>query len=508
MSIVLDESNRSRAFTAVGSAEGVADNLWSEWRVNRSPGVAEPTDPIVTQWIKDYLDGVRASVSRILDRDLTVVTGADALAGFWASHAIDREKPSALANLARLVFIMSREIEIAHSTDDRRTVPVVNFEASRLRFPNLKRSREARADRTLSNAGDLEDQMAEAARVLPAGCQLVVVDDRLQSGGTLSAVNAAARAHALLPQAIIVAHSELPASDAQRLLPNVALYAHVYDYATADEKRDWQVRHQRGDVRLPLSEELHDVISVSPASGEAIVNRYMDAFPQLKLVYMYLKHAFMDLAGRPIEHSREPSRDVADLVGLEALKTLGVEIRDENAFLGYFVSRVGEFRRARLGLYAAEGGSYDTLKRCQERELKARWGANDIDLLFSRRHGSLALREHPEFNTDTPDKRRFGAFFPFPHRDSLAINRELRDRGTLAWAQYSYDELTRSIELVDKWEQRFGPLHPLAVPHLGAPTVQRFMQRKEKVGVLDQLSCLRQVLGEQIAAEEIRPLIA
>jgi hypothetical protein len=120
----------------------------------------------------------------------------------------------------------------------------------------------------------------------------------------------------------------------------------------------------------------------------------------------------------------------------------------------------------------------------------------------------LALREHPEFNTDTPDKRRFGAFFPFPHRDSLAINRELRDRGTLAWAQYSYDELTRSIELVDKWEQRFGPLHPLAVPHLGAPTVQRFMQREEKVGVLDQLSCLRQVLGEQIAAEEIRPLIA
>ena len=101
MSIVLDESNRSRAFTAVGSAEGVADNLWSEWRVNRSPGVAEPTDPIVTQWIKDYLDGVRASVSRILDRDLTVVTGADALAGFWASHAIDREKPSALANFER-----------------------------------------------------------------------------------------------------------------------------------------------------------------------------------------------------------------------------------------------------------------------------------------------------------------------------------------------------------------------------------------------------------------------
>lgn len=507
MSIVLDESNRSRAFTAVGSADGVADNLWSEWRVNQTPGVAEPTDPLVTRWVRDYLGGVRGSVSRILDRDLTVITGADALAGFWASHALDHEKPSALANLARLVFNMSREIEIAHNADERRTLPVVNLEASRLRFPNLKRNRDARADRTLSGAGDLSYQIAEAARSLPPGCQLVVVDDRLQSGGTLSAVNAAARAHALLPQAIIVGHSELPAADAQRLLPNVVLYAHVYDYATAEEKRDWQARHKCGDVRLPLSEELHDIISISPASGEAIVNRYMDAFPQLKLVYGQLKRAFMELADREVEHWKRSPRSIADVVGIEGLKTLGVEIRDEDAFLGYLASRANEHRRARLSLYDAEQSSHDTVRHCQERELKARWGANDIDLLFSHRFGSLALRDHPDFNTDTPDKRRFGAFFPFPHRDSLTINKELRERGTLAWAEYSYDELSRSIELVDNWENRFGPLSPLVVPHLGAPPVQRFMQHMGKVGVLDQLSCLRQVLGKQIAAADIQPLI-
>jgi hypothetical protein len=505
MSIVLDETTRDRAFTAVGSSDGIADNLWNEWRPGTQAEVGRPIDPVVTTWVEEYLKGVRVSVSEILDRDLKIVSGAEALAGFWAQHRIDQQRPSALANLARIVFNIAHEVRIGKESYP---IHVVELEASRLRFPNLKASREARADRTLSNRGGIDAQLASAATQLPPGCQLVVVDDRLQSGGTLTAVHHAALSCKLSPHAIIVAHSELPRSDAQGLLPNVALYAHVYDYLTNQEKEEWLRRHKSGDVRLPVSEELHDIISVSPASGEAIVNQYMDAFPRIKVVYSHLKEAFKKLAGGGVRSVTDILRDAGDVVKIEELNTLGVDIRDQDAFLLYVANRAAEHALARSEFQSADQVSGEESKRRQSRELKTRWGANDIDHLFSHTSGSLALRDHPEFNTDTADKRRFGAFFPFPHRSTLTVSKELKSLGDMAWARYSYDELTRSVQLVDKWQQRFGNLSPLSIPHLSAPAVQRFMNKKQvNTNALDQLNCLRRVLEEQIEAKVIRPLI-
>jgi hypothetical protein len=505
MTTVLDESNRSRAFTTVGSSSGIAENLWAEWRPDAHTRSGVPVDPIVTTLVAEYLDGVRDSVSRILDRDLRVVSGADALAGFWALHALDREKPSALASLARIVFNIASESQMgAHSPN----VKVVELEASRLRFPDLKSSWDARATRTLSRRGDIDAQLAKAAEQLPPGCQLVVADDRLQSGGTLSAVHAAALRNNLSPHAIIVAHSEMPRSDAHKLLPGVTLYAHLYDYSSEEDRTDWLVREQRGEVRLPLSEELHDIVSVSPASGEAIVNRYMDALPEIKVIYAHLKAAFIVLAENGAVASSNTRRDAGDVIGLENLQQLGVTIRNQDAFLNYFAHRAAEYARARSDFSSVSESQGELFRKLQRRELNARWGANDIDRLFSHSSGSLALREHPEFDTDRADKRRFGAFFPFPLRGSLTITKELKAQGSLAWAQYSYDEIARSIQLVDQWQQRFGALNPLSIPHLCAPSVRQFMQRHEvKGGVVDQLDALRRLLGRQIHQKDIRPLI-
>lgn len=503
MSSILTDKNRGNAFTVVGSPEGLAENFWSEWQPASSSGSLTQVPDTVNRWVSEYLEGVRSSVARIMDRELTVVTGADALAGFWATHNFDRAKPTALANLARLVFNLSREVEIVARCGVTCTLPVVILEASRLRFPGVKLKREAKADRTLSSSGNLADQLSRSAQELPQGCQLILIDDRLQSGGTLSTLQRTAQAQSLLTDAIIVAHSELPAADVRDLLPGAAVYAHVFDYAHQEEKQDWVARHKRGEVRLPLSDELHDLLSVSPASGEVIVNRYMDAFPQLTKIYQFLKSVFKEIATKEVT----ADRDISDLIDTEALKDLGAIVVERDKFLRHMISRSVEHREAKISLERNKSADSDVRRGCEAKELKARWGARDIDLLFSHNQGCLKLRDHPQFNTDIPDKRRYGAFFPFPHRDSLTATQELRRLGALAWAEYSFDELTRSIQFIDQWQGRFGALNPLVIPHLAAPAVQRIMGRLGKSSALDQLGWLRDELARQMKSSSVSHLV-
>jgi len=367
---------------------------------------------------------------------------------------------------------------------------------------------DARARRPLSTKGSVEEQVARMSGKLPQGTQLLVLDDRIQTGGALKTIVHIAKKHGVSPFAVLVGHSELSKDAADSLIPGVCVSARLYDFASAEEARSWRIRHARGEVRMPRADELHDIVSISPASGEAIVDRYLEAYPLLRPVYNFLKGHFIKFATICQDGGDISSTGVPVAFEFERLRGLGVEIFDESRLCDYLSKRVNEFALAKREAGWVSSTNSEDSERARKVERGLRWGAHDVDYLFSRSIGCLRLTGCPKFNTDEADRKvRYGHFWPYPHRDSIALQSELRATSGLAWAHYSLDELRRTAHLVEQWESEFGSIDPIHIPALAAPAIRNLMARKRKDGALEQVHYLIEILQDQIRADDVKPLV-
>lgn len=351
MSRVLTDNQKRETVLAVGSVPGVAQAYWEAWNPE---GLNVPAPDVVRQWIGNYAAGIERSIQDKLGRSLLKVSGSEIARDFlhanWRADGLHERLP--VVNLARFVYSIVPETRrsTAHPStfydvgrDEIMWSETRTVDFSRGRTPELKKSvGRNRGRHAISRGKPLESQLDELGKHY-AGQSVMIWDDRGQTGKTLHDICNELIKRGVNPKWIVIGHSEVPRTDFSVLRVGdreIPVYCQNFDFEDKAHKAEWNA----GRNGTTIGEEFHDLFSSCPAAGEAVMEGYFDAFPQLKEVYQLLKITFISLSMHASKHGEFSGRhDAEELIPYEDLHKLGLRITHPHIFTDYLRKRANAY---------------------------------------------------------------------------------------------------------------------------------------------------------------------